>query len=71
MKKQVKEVKPTKVYKGIPTSGIAGIGILFVSVSILFANYQVYFGVDSMVSKVMLIPSTLFVAGFLVLKALK
>lgn len=73
MSKKVKEVKPTvtKVYNGIPTSGIAGIAILFVCVSIGYANYTVFFGVDNLIAKLMLIPSTLFVAGFLVVKALK
>lgn len=61
------EVKPT----GIPVHKGWGILMLFVCVSIGYANYIVFFGTEGVIPKAMLIPSTLFVAGFLVYKAAK
>lgn len=59
------------VVKGIPVHGVYGIFLLIVAASILFANYWVYFGVDDVVKRAMLIPSTLAVVFFLVYKAAK
>ena len=59
--------KPT----GIPVHKGYGILMLFVAVSILYANYVVYFGTEGLIPKLMLIPSTLFVAGLLIFKAIK
>lgn len=56
---------------GLPVTGVAGLAILFVCISIAYANYMVYFGTDDFVSKLMLLPSTLFVAAFLLYKAVK
>jgi hypothetical protein len=61
------EAKPT----GIPVHKGWGILMLFVVASVLYANYVVYFGTTGIIPKIMLIPSTLFVAIFLVLKAAK
>ena len=66
-----KEKKETPIKKGIPVSGLAGILLLFVAVSIAYANYVVYFGTEGLLPKIMLIPSTLFVGVFLFYKAYK
>lgn len=66
MKKEKQEIK-----KGIPVSGVAGILLLFVVVSIAYANYVVYFGTEGWLPKLMLIPSTVFVGVFLFYKAYK
>lgn len=63
--------QPENTSTTIPVSGLFGLGILFVAISIGYANYIVFFGTDDLISKIMLIPSTLFVAVFLLLKALK
>ena len=61
-----------KEVKSIPkTNGIVGLALLFVSVSIVYANYIVFFGTNDPISKIMLIPSTVFVLTFLVHKAVK
>ena len=57
--------------QGLPIHGIFGLALLFVCVSIVFANYMVYFGTSDIVSKLMLLPSTLFVVIFLTIKAVK
>ena len=57
--------------QGLPIHGIFGLALLFVCVSIVFANYMVYFGTSDMISKLMLLPSTLFVVIFLTIKAVK
>lgn len=61
------KVKPT----GLPVHKGYGILMLFVVVSIMYANYVVFFGTEGLIPKLMLIPSTIFVAGFLVYKAAK
>jgi hypothetical protein len=61
------KAKPT----GLPVHGLYGIFLLIVSASVIYANYRVFFGVEDMVARVMLIPSTLAVAVFLVYKAAK
>jgi ABC-type Co2+ transport system permease subunit len=60
-----------QIKRGIPVSGIWGVAILFVCVSIGYANYVVFFGTEGLTAKLMLIPSTLFVGAFLVFKALR
>jgi hypothetical protein len=52
-------------------NSLSGIALLFVCVSIGYANYVVFFGTNDLVSKIMLIPSSLFVLVFLVHKAVK
>lgn len=59
------------VRTGIPVHKGYGVLMLFVVVSILYANYVVFFGTEGLIPKLMLVPSTLFVGGFLVYKALK
>lgn len=68
--KDSKEVKVTKT-GGVPMHGIWGIALLFVCASIGYANYVVFFGTEGLVPKLMLVPSSLFVTAFLVLKAAK
>lgn len=55
----------------VPVYGWYGIALLFTAISIMYANYVVYFGTTGLIPKLMLIPSTLFVALFLVIKAAK
>lgn len=72
--KNSKQEKPKQVESkpnGLPVHGPAGIALLFVCVSIGYANYVVFFGTVGLVPKIMLIPSTAFVALFLVIKAAK
>jgi len=75
--KKTKELPTAKIKynkdikQGLPVTGVYGVAILFVCVSILYANYIVFFGTEGLLSKVVLLPSTLFVAGFLVYKSLK
>jgi len=56
---------------GIPVNGLAGLALLFVCISIVYANYVVFFGTTGLVTKVMLIPSSLFVIAFLIYKSTK
>ncbi len=74
-KPEPKEVKPVEKKKsvntGMPIHKGWGIAILFVCASIAYANYVVFFGTTGMIPKIMLIPSTIFVAVFLVIKAAK
>ena len=65
--------KPAKkvARNGIPVHGLAGLALLFVSVSIVYANYVVFFGTTGLVPKLMLIPSSLFVLAYLIYKSLK
>ena len=56
---------------GLPVHGLYGIVLLIVCASVIYANYRVFFGVEDLVARVMLIPSTLAVAVFLVYKAAK
>ena len=67
----MKKKETIKQSKGMPVSGLAGIYLLFVSVSIAYANYIVFFGTEGLLPKLMLIPSTLFVGAFLFYKAFK
>lgn len=73
-KKELKTAKVTykkDIKQGIPVHGVYGVAVLFVCASILFANYVVYFGTDGLTTKLLLVPSTIFVAAFLVYKAIK
>ena len=70
-KKTNKDTSAPEPVKGLPVHGLYGVALLFVSVSIGYANYVVYFGTEGTMPKIMLVPSTLAVAAFLVYKALK
>ena len=74
-KQETKEVKPVEKKKsantGMPIHKGWGIAMLFVCASIGYANYVVFFGTTGVIPKVMLIPSTAFVAIFLVIKSAK
>lgn len=61
------KVKPT----GLPVHGVYGIFLLIVAASIIYANYRVFFGVEDLTARIMLVPSTLAVVIFLVYKAAK
>lgn len=60
-----------KTNRGLPVHKGWGVLMLFVCVSVGYANYVVFMGTQGYVPKVMLIPSTVFVAAFLVYKAAK
>jgi len=59
------------VTKGVPMN--AGWGILWLTVcaSVVYANYRVFFGVNELIPRLMLIPSTLAVLAFLLYKSWK
>lgn len=59
------------VRPSIPVDSWYGVGLLFVAISVGYANYIVFFGTDGVVPKVMLLPSTIAVGLFLVYKAFK
>ncbi len=59
------------VVKGLPVHGVYGIFLLIVAASVIYANYRVFFGVEDLTARIMLIPSTLAVIIFLVYKAAK
>lgn len=65
--KKSKEVKAT----GVPVNGFWGVLLLIVAASIMYANYRVFFGTEDLISRIMLAPSTVAVAIFLVYKAAK
>lgn len=73
MAKKDKAIEPVTTTKrtGIPTHGIFGLALMFAAVSTLVADYLVYFGTDSMIIKLALIPNLLAVGIFLVIKAVK
>jgi hypothetical protein len=71
MKKETKEPKAPRTCNGIQTSGIVGILLLFVCISIGYACYVVWFGTSDIVNKIMLVPAMAFVLYFLVIKAIK
>lgn len=60
-----------QIKKGLPVHGVYGVFLLIVAASVLYANYRVFFGTEDLIARVMLIPSTLAVAIFLVYKAAK
>lgn len=74
-KQNNKEVKTSEkkktVNNGMPMHKGWGVAMLFVCVSIGYANYVVFFGTTGLIPKIMLIPSTAFVAVFLVIKSAK
>lgn len=63
--------KKAKRTGGIPVTGIWGFLLLLVAVSVMYANYRVFFGVDELVPRIMLAPSTLAVVVFLIYKSTK
>ena len=65
----VKAIKPKNT--GVPVHGLYGIMLLIVCASIIYANYRVFFGVEELLPRIMLIPSTGAVVAFLVYKAAK
>lgn len=69
--KSNKAEKPVVKPAGLPVHGIYGIFLLTVAVSIIYANYRVFFGVEDLTARIMLIPSTIAVVTFLVYKAAK
>jgi len=71
MTKKEKITEPTNKPQGVRIDGIFGVFLLFVCISVGYANFVVWFGTSDPVSKVMLIPSTLFIALFLLVKATK
>lgn len=52
-------------------SGVSGLALFAVCVSILYMAYMVYFGTDDLISKVMLAPAVAFVAAFFIIKSIK
>lgn len=70
--KAVKSAEPTPTKPtGLPVHGLWGILLLTVCASIIYANYRVFVGVEDMIPRLMLAPSTLAVVVFLVYKAAK
>lgn len=72
-RKDNKKAKQAPVSRpSIPVSGPFGVILFFVSVSILYANYMTFFGMDfNWVNVVLLTPSTLFVVGLILYKFVK
>lgn len=68
-----KEKKATdSTQPAIPVTGLFGLGLFLVAISIGYANYMVYFGTEFSVANVALLtPSTLFVAALSVYKFIK
>lgn len=62
---------PRKNVKGIPVEGLWGLALGIVCISIGYANYRVFFGAEDMIARIMLIPSSLAVLGFLGYKSWK
>lgn len=56
---------------GVPVHGLWGILLLIVSASIIYANYRVFFGVEELIPRLMLAPSTLAVIVFFIYKSAK
>lgn len=56
---------------GVPVHGLWGILLLIVSASIIYANYRVFFGVEELLPRLMLAPSTFAVVLFLIYKSAK
>ncbi len=63
--------KKQVINTGLPVHGLWGILLLIVCASIMYANYRVFFGVEELISRLMLIPSTLAVVTFLIYKSAK
>lgn len=67
-----KTVSTTNSQPAIPVSGVWGVLLFFVSVSIIFANYMVFFGSPfSWTTVGLLAPSTAFVALLVLYKFVK
>lgn len=60
-----------QITRGLPMHGVWGVALLIVAASILYANYRVFFGVEELIPRLMLAPSTAAVVVFLVYKAVK
>jgi hypothetical protein len=69
--KTPKAVKESRNWSVIRISGIFGLLVFTVCLSILYMAYMVIFGTDDMISKYMTIPALLFVGYFFVVKAAK
>lgn len=67
----VKQADKLSKPAGIPVHGLWGILFLTVCASIVYANYRVYFGVEELIPRLMLVPSSIAVVLFLVYKAAK
>lgn len=65
--KTASKVKPS----GVPVHGLWGVLLLIVCASIMYANYRVFFGVEELIPRIMLAPSTLAVVAFLIYKSAK
>lgn len=68
--KRQKTPKPAR-QGGVPVHGVWGIAFLIVCASIIYANYRVFFGVEGLIPRLMLAPSTLAVVVFFVYKSAK
>lgn len=66
-----KNKQPIEKPAGLPVHGVYGIFLLIVSASVLYANYRVFFGVEELIPRIMLLPSTIAVVIFLVHKSAK
>lgn len=55
----------------IHITGLYGLSIFLVCLSILYMAYMVIFGTEDVISQVMTIPALLFVAYFLIVKAVR
>lgn len=69
--KTPKATKEARNWSVIRISGIYGLLVFIVCLSILYMAYMVIFGTDDMISKYMTVPALLFVTYFLVIKAAK
>lgn len=63
--------KKQVINRGVPVQGLWGILLLIVCASIMYANYRVFFGVEELIPRLMLVPSTLAVVTFLIYKSAK
>lgn len=61
---------PTKAAKknGNKASGIIGLLLLIVVISIAYSTYVVWFGTTGLAPKIMLVPQTIFAAAVLIWK---
>lgn len=57
--------------RGVPVTGVWGVLLLIVCASIIYANYRVFFGVEELIPRLMLAPSTFAVVVFLIYKSAK
>lgn len=66
-----KQEPVAKSKTGLPVHGLWGILLLIVCASIIYANYRVFFGVEGLIPRLMLAPSTLAVVVFFIYKSAK